>query len=179
MGVCGSRSTADNAGDGSRRRLPAALPAQDGQEHARQRRAQRDDDEAMDQAIALSLAMAAAGRDAAPAGHEARPTTSGALETQFEADLLLHVYWDPAWDASESALRPGGAMYWSSEANSALGPSEWISAHQDPVNDTIATRQVRARILRNHPALLDPAGPPFPFAARGKRTNVLTTCPGL
>ena len=154
MGVCGSRPT-DNARDGSRRQLPAALPARDDQEHARQRRARQDDDEAMDQAIALSLAMAAAGGDAASAVDlEARPTAAGVPE------VLLHVYWDPAWDASESALRPGGTMYWSSEANSALGTSEWFSAHQDPADVTFATRQVRARIVREHPALLDPAGPP-------------------
>ena len=163
MGVCGSRQTADNARDSSRRQLPAALPARDDQEYARQRRAEQDDDEAMDQAIALSLAMAAAGGDAAPVDLEARPTTEGAPEMQVEADLLLHVYWDPAWDASESALQPGGTMYWSSEANSALGPSEWISAHQDPADDTVATRRVRARILRNHPALLDSAGPSPPL----------------
>lgn len=160
MGVCGSRPTrADNAREGSQQQLPAPMPARDDQEHARQRRAQQDDDEAMDQAIALSLAMAAAGGDAAPVDLATRPIEAGVPEMQVGVDLLLHVYWDPAWDASESALRPGGTMYWSSEANSALGPSEWISAHQDPADDTIATRQVRARILRNHPALLDSAGP--------------------
>jgi hypothetical protein len=122
-------------------------------EQQRQRRAQDDDDEAMRQAIALSLA--AAGRAAEA---EQRPTTAGGREAQIVPGLLLHIYWDPAWDASESALRPGGTTYWSGDVNSALGPSEWMSAHQDPEEDTLADRQVRARILRNHPALRDPAG---------------------
>ena len=113
-----------------------------------QRRAQDDDDEAMRQAIALSLAMAGGGGAA----------TAGESEEQVVPELLLHVYWDPAWDASESALRPGGATYWSGDVNSGLGPSEWISAHQDPEEDSVADRQVRARILRNHPVLRDPAG---------------------
>lgn len=117
-------------------------------EQQRQRRAQDDDDEAMRQAIALSLAMAGGGGAA----------TAGESEEQVVPELLLHVYWDPAWDASESALRPGGATYWSGDVNSGLGPSEWISAHQDPEEDSVADRQVRARILRNHPVLRDPAG---------------------
>ena len=117
-------------------------------EQRRQRRAQDDDDEAMRQAIALSLAMAGGGG----------ATTAGESEEQVVPELLLHVYWDPAWDASESALRPGGATYWSGDVNSGLGPSEWISAHQDPEEDSVADRQVRARILRNHPVLRDPAG---------------------
>lgn len=102
----------------------------------------------MRQAIALSLAMAGGGG----------ATTAGESEEQVVPELLLHVYWDPAWDASESALRPGGATYWSGDVNSGLGPSEWISAHQDPEEDSVADRQVRARILRNHPVLRDPAG---------------------
>lgn len=117
-------------------------------EQQRQRRAQDDDDEAMRQAIALSLAMAGGGGAA----------TASESEEQVVPELLLHVYWDPAWDASESALRPGGATYWSGDVNSGLGPSEWISAHQDPEEDSVADRQVRARILRNHPVLRDPAG---------------------
>ena len=67
------------------------------------------------------------------------------------------MFWDPAWDASESALTRGGTAYWSAEALSALGPSEWISAHRDPADDSVAARRVRERILRNHPALLDAA----------------------
>lgn len=127
-------------------------------EQRRQRRVEAENDEAMEQAIALSLAMAG-GRDGGTAAHrDVVPRASARGEEPIASGALLHVYWDPAWDASESALRPGGTTYWSGDVNSALGPSEWISTHQDPGEDSIADQEVRARILRNHPALRDQAG---------------------
>ena len=157
MGVCGSKAAAP-AGDGPPRERPEqALQQAGAAERQRLRRSQADDDEAMEQAIALSLAMAGGGAAAAePAAAVARPTTAGGRE-RIETGMLLHVFWDPAWDASESAVRAGGTAYWSGAVMSVLGPSEWISAHQDPEEDSHSERQVRARILRNHPALLDPA----------------------
>jgi hypothetical protein len=164
MGVCGSRATAGPAADAA----DAADAAAEAAEAERLRRAQADDDEAMEQALALSLVMAggdggaAAAADppaALPPAHSripARPTTAGGRE-EIPMDMLLHVFWDPAWDASESALRRGGTAYWSSAVLSVLGPSEWISAHPDPHEDSHSVRQVRARILRNHPTLLDAA----------------------
>lgn len=160
MGICGSRPAAA-AGDAPQ---PARHEAEQAGEAeragARQRlRSQADDDEAMAQAIALSLVMAGGG---APGGDPpadaaaVRPTTAGGRE-QINVGMLLHVFWDPAWDASESTVRSGGTAYWSGVVISVLGPSEWISAHQDPEEDSRSERQVRARILRNHPALLSPA----------------------